>query len=188
MQDYATRGTDLSSFENAWYKPGPKAKIFLWMIVSAIFFDHSLAVFSGFKCSLLRLFGARIGKGVLIKPSVRIKYPWFLSVGDHCWIGERVWIDNLARVSMANHVCISQGAMLLTGNHNYSKSSFNLVIKPIHLEDGVWIGARSVVCPGVYCESHAILAVQSVATKRLNAYTLYQGNPALPVKSRTIDR
>jgi putative colanic acid biosynthesis acetyltransferase WcaF len=179
--------TDLSIYDNSWYKPGPKLKIILWMIVSFLFFNHSLAVLNGFKCFLLRLFGARVGNGVLIKPSVHIKYPWLLTIGDYCWIGEDVWIDNLARVHIGNHVCLSQGVMLLTGNHDFKKESFNLIVKPIILEDGVWIGAKALVCPGVYCETHSVLAVQSVATSRMIAYKVYQGNPAMSVKERVLE-
>lgn len=156
------------------------------MIVNAFFFNHPLAVSSSFKCRLLRLFGAQIGSGVIIKPSVNIKYPWLLNIGNHCWVGEKVWIDNLAQVTIGNHVCLSQGCFLLTGNHDYKKPTFDLIIDSIVIEDGVWIGARAVVCPGVYAESHAVLAVQSVATKKLAAYGIYQGNPAQWVKERNM--
>lgn len=176
----------LDLFQNRWYRPGSAPKRLLWLFVNALFFNHGLAVFNGLKLFLLRLFGAHVGKGVLLKPSVNIKYPWFLSIGDHCWIGEKVWIDNLAPVNIGSHVCLSQGAMLLTGNHDFTRPGFDLMIGAITLEDGVWIGARSVVCPGVHSESHAILAVQSVATKRMEAYVIYQGNPAQPVRKRTI--
>ena len=178
--------TDLSKYDNSWYKPGSSVKIVLWMVISFLFFNHSLAVFNSFKIFLLRQFGAKIGRGVLIKPSVSIKYPWLLTIGDYCWIGERVWIDNLAFVELRNHVCISQGAMLLTGNHDYSKTTFDLIVKPIILEDGVWIGAKSIVCPGVVCESHSVLAVNSVVTKRLMAKKIYQGSPAVEIKDRLI--
>ncbi len=137
---------------------------------------------------LLRLFGARIGRGVVIKPAVNIKYPWKLIVGDHCWIGENVWIDNLADVKIGSHVCLSQGAMLLTGNHDFTSPSFDLKPAEIVLHDGVWIGARAVVCPGVTCRSHAVLTVQSVATRDLEAYSVNQGNPAVKVKDRVIDK
>ena len=177
----------LNEYDNSWYRPASRGKIYLWLITNALFFNNNLAVFNGFKCFLLKLFGAKIGKRILIKPSVNIKYPWFLSIGDYCWIGENVWIDNLTHVSIGNNVCISQGAMLLTGNHDFTKTTFDLIVKPIVIEDGVWIGAKSVVCPGVYCESHAVLSVQSVATKRLNAYAIYKGNPAKPTKSREIN-
>ena len=178
----------LNEFDNSWYRPASRGKICLWLIINAIFFNNSLAVFNGFKCFLLKLFGAKIGKGVLIKPSVNIKYPWFLSIGDYCWIGEKVWIDNLTHVSIGNNVCISQGAMLLTGNHDFKAIAFNLIVKPIVLEDGVWIGAKSVVCPGVYCETHSVLTVQSTITKRMKAYHIYQGNPAQAIKLREIGR
>lgn len=179
--------TTLDQYNNDWYQPGGAIKRLLWMIVSAVFFRHSLAVFSGWKSFLLRMFGAGVGKGVNIKPSVHIKYPWFLKIGNHCWIGEGAWIDNLAEVKLGDHVCISQGAYLLTGNHNYRRPTFDLMARGITLEDGVWIGARSVVCPGVHCGSHSVLSVNSVATKNLEPYTIYQGNPAAPIKSRVIE-
>jgi putative colanic acid biosynthesis acetyltransferase WcaF len=124
------------------------------------------------------LFGAKVGKGVVIKIKVRIKSPWRLRIGHYCWIGESVWIDNLETVELGNNVCISQGAMLLTGNHNYTLSNFPYRLGPIKLEDGVWIGAQSIVCPGVVCKSHAVLTVNSVATKSLEAWSINSGNPA----------
>lgn len=102
------------------------------------------------------------------------------------WIGEKVWIDNLAQVDIHANVSISQGAMLLTGNHNYKSESFDLIVSPITLEEGVWIGAQAVVCPGVTCASHAILSVASVATRNLDAFFIYQGNPAIRVRERII--
>lgn len=176
----------LDKYNNAWYRPGSGWKIFLWRIVSVFFFNHQLAVFNGLKCLLLRVFGATVGKGVLIKQSVKIKYPWYLSIGNNVWIGEKVWIDNLGKVTIGNNVCISQAAYLLTGNHNYKKPSFDLTISTITIEDGVWIGAQSTVCPGVTCKSHAVLAVGSVATKDLDPYSIYQGVPARKVRMRII--
>ena len=102
------------------------------------------------------------------------------------WIGEKVWIDNLAQVDIHSNVCISQGAMLLTGNHNYKSVSFDLVIGSITLEEGVWIGAQAVICPGVSCGSHSILTVGSVASKNLEPYSIYQGNPAIKIRNRII--
>lgn len=163
-----------------------KLKQLLWYMVNTIFFKSSFSIISGIKIFLLRLFGCKIGKGVVIKPCVNIKYPWKLSVGDYSWIGEEVWIDNLCEVTIGNSVTLSQGAMLLTGNHDYKLESFDLILKSIKLEDGVWIGAKAVVCPGVVCESHAVLTVASVAVKNLEAYGIYQGNPAQFLKQRVI--
>ena len=136
---------------------------------------------------ILRLFGAHIGKGVVIKPHVTIKYPWNLYVGNHVWIGENAWIDNLAKVTIKDNACLSQGAMLLCGNHNYKKSAFDLIIGEIILEEGVWIGAKCTVCPGVKCGSHALLTVGSIATSPLESYSIYQGNPAVKIKDRVIN-
>ncbi len=178
--------TDLSQYDNAWYQPGGFPKRLLWHFVNALVFRSPLFPFSGPKVSLLRAFGARVGKGVVVKPSVNIKYPWFLSVGPHSWIGEGAWIDNLGRVSIGSNVCISQGALLLCGNHDHRKVTFDLIVRDITLEDGVWIGAQSVVGPGVTCGSHAVLMLGSVAIDNLAPYTFYQGNPAQKVRERTI--
>lgn len=178
--------TDLSKYDNSWYQPGRAIKRLLWIWANAVFYNNGLALFNGFKINLLRLFGANIGVGVVIKPSVSIKYPWFLNVGNYVWIGENVWIDNLTNVTIGDNVCLSQGVMLLTGNHNYTKPTFDLIIGEINLEDGVWLGAQSVVCSGVTCKSHSVLAVGSIATKNLEAYSIYQGNPAVKVRERKI--
>jgi putative colanic acid biosynthesis acetyltransferase WcaF len=180
--------TDLALFNNSWYKPGAsKIRQMLWFFVNAIVFKSAVFPFSGLKVFLLSSFGAKIGKGVIIKPSVNIKYPWRLCVGSNSWIGENVWIDNLDHVTIGNNCCISQGAMLLCGNHNYKLPAFDLITKPIIIDDGVWIGAQSVVCPGIVCKSHSILSVASIATKNLDSYSVYQGNPAVKVKERIIE-
>jgi len=177
--------TDLSKYNNAWYKPGAgKIKIALWHITNALFLINPLNPFSQLKVFLLRLFGAKIGQGVVIKQSVNIKYPWLLSIDDYTWVGERVWIDNLAQVTIGKNCCLSQGAMLLCGNHNYKKETFDLIIGAITIEDGAWVGALSIVCPGVTLKSHSILSVSSVATETLEAYSMYKGNPAQKIRAR----
>ena len=182
--------TDLSTYNNNWYKSAIGAgrlKQVLWYFINILFFINPLNPLSGLKCWLLKCFGARLGKNVVIKPGVNIKYPWKLTIGDHCWIGEAVWIDNLDEVKLGDHVCLSQGAMLLTGNHNYKKTVFDLMVKKITMEDGVWICAKAIVCPGVTAHSHAVLSVGSVATQNMESYTIYTGSPAVAVKQRVIE-
>jgi putative colanic acid biosynthesis acetyltransferase WcaF len=178
--------TDLSKFDTGEYKGGPKLKVLLWLFFNYYIFDSAFPWPYSIKRWLLRAFGAKVGNGFVIKQKVRIKYPWRLNIGENCWIGESVWIDNLDNVTIGNNVCVSQGALLLTGNHDYTVSNFPYRLGKIHIEDGVWIGAKSVVCPGVVCKSHSILTVNSVATRQLEAWSIYSGNPAVFVRNRTM--
>ncbi|WP_455636728.1 WcaF family extracellular polysaccharide biosynthesis acetyltransferase [Parabacteroides sp.] len=179
--------TDLSHYDNSWYNPGGETlKRILWYFTNALFFINPLNPFSGIRVCLLRLFGAKIGKKVVIKPGGNIKYPWNLSIGDYSWIGENVWIDNLTHVTIGSNVCISQGAMLLCGNHDYKRPTFDLMVKSIVIENGAWVGAQSTVCPGVTMHSHSVLAVGSIASKDLMPYSIYRGNPAVKVAERVM--
>lgn len=174
----------LLAFDNSWYKPGGNfLSRALWYWCSSVFVNSRFP-FSGCKKFLLRLFGARIGKGVVIKPNVNVKYPWNLEVGDFSWIRYKMpGLETLAPVKIGSNCCISQGGFLLTGNHDFSKLGIDLMVKPIVLEDGTWVGAKSIVCPGVTLKSHAVLAVV-VATSDLDAWSIYQGNPAVKVRER----
>lgn len=179
--------TNLAAFNTGNYYAGPKWKVLLWYFCNYYIFNSAFPWPYSLKGRLLKLFGARIGKGFVIKTKVRIKYPWLLTVGDHCWIGESVWIDNLAPVTLGNHVCLSQGALLLTGNHDYKRADFPYRLGPINIDNGAWIGAMAVVCAGVTCGSHAVLTVNSVASKDLQPWLIYSGNPAMPVRKREIN-
>lgn len=160
-------------------------KQFFWYFTDVFFFRNKLIPVSGILVFLLRLFGSKIGKDVRIKPGIHIKYPWKLNIGDYSWLAD-CYIENLDQVIIGENCCISQQAMLMTGNHNYRKTSFDLITAPIILEDGAWVGAAAKVCPGVTLNSHAVLTMGSVATKNLDAYGVYQGNPATKIKEREI--
>ena len=175
----------LSSFNNSWYKPGAsKIKLLFWYFANILFVKNYFIPISSIKILILRLFGAKIGKGVNIKPGVNVKYPWRLNIGNYVWLGEGVWIDNLADIIIEDNVCISQGAMLLCGNHNYKKTTFDLIVGKITLKKGCWIGAQSIVCPGVSVEENTILTVGSIATRNLEPNKIYQGNPAIKIRER----
>jgi putative colanic acid biosynthesis acetyltransferase WcaF len=180
------RQVDNASYRTTIGIGASRLKQVAWYFTNIIFFKNSFNIFSGLKVRLLKTFGAELGEGVVIKPSVNIKFPWKLRVGDHSWIGEDVWIDNLSEVRIGRNVTLSQGSLLLTGTHDHSKTSFDFLSYPIVLEDGVWIGARAVVAGGITCGTHSILGLNSVAEKDLEPYTIYKGNPAVPVIIRTI--
>lgn len=178
---------DLSNFSNAGFDRGASYfKEALWVVVRTVFFLTPCPWPSVLRVFWMRLFGARVGRGVVIRSRVNIWFPWRLEVGDHVWLGEEVFILNLASVVIASHVCISQRAFLCTGNHDYASPAFDLIAKPIRVEQGGWIGAASFVGPGVVVGSHAVLAAGSIATKDLAPFGIYQGNPAIRVKQRTI--
>jgi len=160
-------------------------KIACWYLISLLFFRSGLIPFSFVLVPLLRLFGSSIGKKVRIKPHIYIKYPWKLKIGDYSWLAD-CYIDNLEYVIIGSNVCISQQAMLLTGNHDYSVPSFDLIAKPIRIEDGVWICANSTVTAGVIVCSHAVLTAGSTATSLMQAYQIYQGNPAEAIRKRQL--
>lgn len=173
-------------FDKRDFKTGASSiKLVVWYFTNLIFIRSGIIPSSAFIVFLLRLFGAKIGKDVRIKPRIYIHYPWKLTIGDYSWLAE-CSIENLAEVYIGNNVCISQKAMLLTGNHNYRSVNFDLITKPIILEEGTWICANATVCPGVTTKSHAVLTVGSIATKDLDAYGIYKGNPAFKVKDREI--
>ena len=157
----------------------------LWIVIQALTFS-SFVPGSHWRVILLRIFGAHIGGGVVIKPRVRVKFPWRLEVGNHSWIGENVWIDNLAQVTIGMHCCVSQGAYLCTGSHNWSDIEFSLITRPIQIQDGAWIAARAVVAPGVTVGIGAVLGLGSVATGNLDAGWIYHGLPAVALRRREL--
>ena len=179
--------TDLSRFSSADFDKGAGIlKMTLWYFVNALFVRASWNPFMGIKIFLLKAFGAKIGKGLVIKNNVTIKFPWKLTLGDYVWLGENCWIDNLDDITIGNNVCISQGALLITGNHDYTKVGFPYRNAPITVEDGAWIGAKAVVAPGVTIASHSILSLGTVITKDTEPYGIYQGNPGVKVRDRHI--
>jgi putative colanic acid biosynthesis acetyltransferase WcaF len=159
----------------------------IWELLNISIFMNRLFIWNSPKRTVLRLFGAEIGKGVVIKQGVNIKYPWKLKIGDHSWIGEGVWIDNIEWVEIGSSVCISQGAYLCTGNHDWSKPDFPLIAKPIHAGDGVWVGAKSIIGPGIRLGERSVVTAGSVVTRDTEPDKIYQGNPAVCVKERRIE-
>lgn len=186
---YDGRCIDLSRPDNSEYLIGRSRIVWAaWHFLGAPVLRSNLLPISRLKCSVLRLFGARIGKGAYIKPGVRVKFPWYLAVGDHSWIGEDVWIDNLASVNIGSNVCVSQGAYLCAGNHDWKSSNMKLFRRPITLQDGAWVGAQARICPGVTLGPGSIATVGSIVMKDIPAFEVWAGNPAQYLRQRTIEK
>ena len=122
----------------------------LWLLTSAVFFTNAFNFMCPvrIKIIILKLFGANIGKSSIIKPGVKIKYPWKLKMGEAVWLGENVWIENIGSVIIGDNVCISQGVNLITGNHNFKSINFDLIEECIEIGDDVWIGCFNTILPG----------------------------------------
>ena len=180
-------GPDLSRFDNRWYSSGRPALVrLLWFACGLPVLRCAVLPSSAFRAGLLRAFGARIGRGVVLKPGLRVKYPWLLRIGDRSWVGEDAWIDNLGLVTLGSDVCISQGAYLCTGNHDWSDPAFSLVVRPVTLLDGSWVGARALIAPGVTLGRGAVAAAGAVVSRDIPPFEVHAGNPACFVRSRDL--
>lgn len=178
---------NLSSFESSDFNKGAGIfKVALWYIINALIVRASWNPFMCIKVKLLKAFGAKIGQGLVIKNEVRIKFPWKLKVGSNVWLGENYWIDNLDEVEIGDNVCISQGALLITGNHDYTKTTFDYRNAPIKIEDGAWIGANVTVTSGVTVAENSVLTAGSVLSHDTEPNMIYQGNPAKAIRQRII--
>lgn len=161
-----------------------KIKEILWYLIKVLFFLTALPYSNSLKCLLLRLFGAKIGRGVIIKPRVNIHMPWKLSIGDYVWIGEEVFILNFEPIVIGNNVCVSQRTFICGGNHDYKRQSMPYRNGSIFLKDGCWIGASCFISPNVTIGTDCVVTACSVVTKSLSENAIYTGNPAVFIKKR----
>lgn len=156
----------------------------LWLILDT-FLVRSALPGSAHRRFILSRFGTVIGSGVRFKPRLQIKFPWRLKIGDHSWLGEGVWIDNLAPVEIGANCCLSQGAYVCTGSHDWGTRDFDLIVRPVKIQDGAWIAAQSIIGPGVTVGAGAVLTLGSVATSDMEAGGIYSGVPAQLTKMRS---
>lgn len=170
---------DLSSFRNP---PGARGRsaifVQLWWIVQALLVNTSPQIMYGWRLWWLRLFGAKIGKNVLIRPSVRVTYPWKVTIGDNVWIGDNAELYTLDEIRIGNDCVVSQRSYLCTGSHDARATSFDLITKPIILEDQSWVASECFVMPGVTIGRGAVVAARSLVTRSVNPGTVVAGSPA----------
>lgn len=163
----------LDLFRNRQFQRGrPLWVEALWVGVAGLSFSSWIPG-SAWRRTLLRVFGAQVGAGVVIKPRVRVKFPWKLRIGEYSWIGESVWIDNLDQVSIGAHCCISQGVYFCTGNHRYDRQTFDLVTASIVVEDQCWVAAMVRLAPGTRVRAGAVLAMGLQASGEYETNTIH---------------
>ncbi|AJR02868.1 acyl transferase [Siansivirga zeaxanthinifaciens CC-SAMT-1] len=164
-----------------------KIVVQLWWIVYALLFKPSPQVMYGWRRFLLRLFGARIGKKVIIRPSAEITYPWKVCIGNYSWIGDNVVLYSLGDIKIGSNTVISQRSYICTGSHHYTKRNFPIYAKKIVIEDGCWLATDVFVAPGVLIETGTVVGARSSVFKDLKAFSIYAGSPAKFLKKREIE-
>lgn len=157
----------------------------LWMVVEALLVTNSLQVSSSLRCAILRAFGAHIGRDVIIRPRVRVKFPWNLEIGDRCWIGEGVWFHNQDQIVIGHDTVVSQETFITTGSHD-ARSTMDLIVKPVTIGRGVWLTTRCIVQQGVTIGDNVLVTPGSVVHKSLPAGGIYAGNPVRRIKDRVM--
>jgi len=163
-----------------------KSKFFVqfWWIIQGTLFRLSPQFMYGWRRFLLRLFGAKIGDNVLIRPTVKILYPWKLIIDDLSWIGDEVTLYNMANINIGENCVISQKSYLCTGSHDHTKTSFDIYAKSIDIKDKVWIASDVFIAPGVTIGHGTIVGFRSTVNKDLPPKMICYGNPAKPIKQR----
>jgi len=160
--------------------------VILWWFVQAIAFPLSLHNFNNFRCFLLRLFGAQVGTGVIIRPSARFTYPWKVKIGDYSWVGDDVVFYSIDQISVGTHCVVSQKTYLCTGSHNINDPSFTLIKAPIKIGNGTWIATDCFLAPGVSIGSNSVVGARSTVMKSIPALKVAWGTPCLPRYQRKI--
>jgi len=163
-----------------------KSKIFTqsWYIVQDTLFRLSPQFMYGWRNFILKLYGAKIGEGVAIRPTVKILHPWKVTIGDYSWIGDGVTLLSAGKINIGSNTVLSQNTFLAAGGHDPRKVSFDTVIKPITIADEVWLQTDVFVAPGVVIGKGAVVGFRSTVTKDLPKGMICFGNPAKPIKPR----
>ena len=162
----------------------PKFFVFLWFLCQETLFRFSPIPFYGFRRWLLRLFGGKIGTGVLVRPRARFHYPWRIEIGDYSSIGDEVWLYSIGTIKIGKHTIISQKSFLCTASHDYSDPFFKTIVKPIEVGNSVWIAADVFIAPGVSVGDNAVIGVRSSVFDNMPAGMVCYGYPCRPIKSR----
>ncbi|MGF1478583.1 MAG: hormogonium polysaccharide biosynthesis acetyltransferase HpsU [Cyanophyceae cyanobacterium] len=179
---------DLRRYDQSWYDRGRSGWfVLLWWLVQAIAFPLSPHPVNGFRCWLLRLFGAQVGAGVLIRPTARFTYPWKVSIGDYSWIGDDVVFYSLETICIGSHCVISQKSYLCTGSHDLKDVAFNLQTAPVVIGNGAWIAADCFIAPGVTVGANAAVGARSSVFSDIPAQQVAWGTPCRPRYLRKID-
>jgi putative colanic acid biosynthesis acetyltransferase WcaF len=188
MTNHTTPWIDLRQYDQSWFDRGkPGWFIILWWFVQAITFPLTLHSMHGIRCWILRLFGAEIGTGVVIRPTARFTYPWKVKIGDYSWIGDDVVLYSLDPITIGQHCVISQKSYLCTGSHDIHDPAFGLKTAPIHVENGAWIATDCFLAPGVNIGANTVVGARSSVFSDLPSGYVCLGTPCRPKSPRVMN-
>lgn len=159
----------------AWDRPA--WHVYLWTAAELLLVTNPWQPSSKLRATVLRVFGAKIGEGVVLRPRLRVKFPWKLRIGDRSWIGEEVWLHNQAELTIGSDAVVSQGTFITTGTHDF-RGDMSLLTRPVVIEDGVWITARCTVLSGSCVRRSALVLPGTVVRGEVPPASLYGGHPA----------
>ena len=166
-----------------------KLKNMAWKCVNKSLFRFTpphLTIFRKWRVLLIRCFGGNIQWNVSLHPTAVIDYPWHLQMKNKSSLGEKCWVYAMANISIGELSCIGKDVYLLTGSHDISRSTFDLITKPITIGNGCWIATASTVLPGVSIGDYSVVAAGSVVAKSVDNHSVVGGNPARFIKKRVI--
>lgn len=156
----------------------------LWWLVQATLFSLSPQFMFGWRRFLLRLFGAKVGRDVLVRPSVRITYPWKVALGDRVWLGDCAELYSLGEIEIGNDVVVSQRSYLCAATHDHTAPTFDIVSGKIVIEDQAWIATDVFVAPGVRIGRGALVGARSSVFADMPSGMICMGSPAKPARKR----
>ncbi|TAE56296.1 MAG: colanic acid biosynthesis acetyltransferase WcaF [Nostocales cyanobacterium] len=179
---------DLRKYNQSGFDRGrPGLYVLLWWLVQAVAFPLTPHPFNVIRCAILRLFGAKIGQGVVIRPTARFTYPWKVTIGDYSWVGDDVVFYSLEQINIGEHCVVSQKSYLCTGSHDIKDPTFSLQTASITIGNGAWVATDCFIAPGVNIGANAVIGARSSVFTNIPPGQVCWGTPCKPQYQRTVN-
>ena len=178
---------ELNRYDQSWFDRGrPAAVVMLWHTISRTLYRLPIHNAHGFRAALLRLFGAKVGQGVMLRPTSEVTYPWKVVIGDNTWLDDEVVLYSLGEITIGSNCVLSRRTFISTGNHRADDPAFGLVVKPCVIEDGVWLQADCFVGQGLTIGRNTLVRARSSVFRSVPPSSVCEGTPAKVVGTRDL--
>jgi putative colanic acid biosynthesis acetyltransferase WcaF len=176
------------TYTGASFSKQDRLRRLVWSFVAGLLFRPSPRPLHAWRSFLLRMFGAKVGKGVHVYPGVKIWAPWNLELADECGIANGVTLYSQGKICIGRRTVVSQGAHLCAGTHDYTKPGFPLIALPIFIGDYAWVAAETFIHPGIHVGEGCVIGARAVVTKDMPQWMVCAGHPCQPIKERKMER